>query len=118
MEKTKQIIPIGNPGYRSPLPPVTDVACLPGASRRREVKSRSSSAWPKNKEARRSGRATQQRCDGGGAAGAVWEGPVPEGPGQSLPPASTLSLLKYAEANIIAPTGEKHNRHKEKKRGG
>lgn len=63
---------------------------------------------------------TQQPGGGGGfdaaAAAVVWGGPVPEVPVQSLPPASTLSLLKYAEANTNVPTWEKHNKKTKNKK--
>lgn len=53
---------------------------------------------------------------GGGDGGAVLGGHAPEVPVQSLPPVSTLSLLKYAEANIIVPTWENTTKNiKEKK---
>lgn len=44
------------------------------------------------------------------AAAAAWVGQVPGGPGQSRQPGSTLSLLKCAEANIIAPKRGQRNK--------
>lgn len=48
------------------------------------------------------------------AAAAAWVGQVPGGPGPSLQPGSTLSLLKCAEANIIVPKRGQRNINKQK----
>lgn len=61
----------------------------------------------------------QQRAGAGAAAAAAaWVGQVPGGPGQSRQPGSTPSLLKCAEANIIAPKrGQRNKKQTEKKTG-